>query len=273
MKKAFSIALALGLAAALSMPAGAQEAEPTTVPETVQIEDALDDANALNDQGNRADTGFQGDHGTPVDAGSVSDLVKVWFTHDAETVSVHINTQAAPPASTSTMFEVFSNPNDDWLLGCLRFAVLIPGAYQGQATTYQGPPLAKLIDRCNDEGTNFYNNGVEGEIVIEAGPDVPQQNLGAPGPSGILTATFPRSYSPLLLDGLSITTPFATSKIAVGAEAGGVTTPVTLDNTADGTDYILTPAEEPTTKKPKPPVKKGCSKGSVKAKKNGCKKP
>lgn len=259
MKKAFSVLLAAGLAAALSVPAGAQEAEPTTIPETVQIEDPLNDANGLNDQGNRGDTGFQGDHAGPADAGSVSDILKVWFSNDAETVSVHFQTEVPAPASSSTLFQVYSNGGGDYPLGCLRWAILVPGEYQGQTTTYQGAPKAKLIDRCND-GSNFWDNGIDGEILIETLADE----------TGILTATFPRAYSPLLAEGLSIVKPFAETKSAAGAEAASAfATPLTIDNTVEGSDYALTIEEaEPT----KPPIKKGCSKGSPKAKKKGCKK-
>ena len=269
MKRLLVAGLSLGLAAALSFPAGAQEPEPVTIPETVSIEDPLDDANGINDQGNRADFGFQGDHATPIDAGSVSDVLKVWFSHDAESVSVHFQTQAPAPASTATLFEVFSNVGGDFpVYGCLRFAVLTPGSYQGATTTYQGEPIAKLIDRCND-GSNFWDNGVEGEITITEGPEVPQQNTGAPGPSGILTATFPRSYSPLLADGLSLVKPFFETTVSAGT-VGALVAPVQLDNSIEGADYMLTASE---LEEPKPPVKKGCTKGSSKAKKKGCHKP
>ncbi|MBW3609892.1 MAG: hypothetical protein KY463_16505, partial [Actinobacteria bacterium] len=145
MRKALLIALAMVLTAALSIPAGAQEAEPTVVPEVVNIEDPLNDANFLNDQGNRGNTGFQGDHSSPVDAGSVSDVLKVWFTHDATNVNLHIQTQAPGPATTAILYQMYSNPGGDYSAGCLRWAALIPGV------NYQGEPLIKLVDRCNDE--------------------------------------------------------------------------------------------------------------------------
>lgn len=254
MKKSLALTLALGLAAALSIPAAAQEAEPTTIPEVVQIEDPLNDANGLNDQGNRGTVGFQGDHSTPADAGSVSDILKVWFSHDADNVRVHFLTQAPAPASTAILFQVYSNPGGDFPLGCLRWAGLIPGA------NYVGDPLIKLLDRCNDSGTSLYSNGVEGTHTIEPGPD------GA----GILTLTFPRAYSPLLADNLSITKEFAESRLATGeASAVGFVSAPVIDNTVEGTDYVLT-VHKPA--KPKTPVKKGCNKGSPKAKKKGCKK-
>ena len=254
MKKALTLALSLGLAAALSIPATAQEPAPTPIPETVQIEDPLNDANGLNDQGNRGTTGFQGDHATPADAGSVSDLLKVWFTHDAENIRVHFLTQAMGPASNSLIFNLYSNPGGDFPLGCLRFAALIPGD-----VGYVGDPVIKLIDRCNDEGTSLYNNGVEGTHVWE---ETAEEN-------GLLTLTFPREYSPLLADNLAITKEFVETRVVwgEGSTVGSLSAPQ-LDNTAEGTDYVLTPAEDP-----QPPVKKGCTKGSPKAKKKGCKKP
>jgi hypothetical protein len=244
-------------------PVHAQDAaEPVEIPATVQIDDPVGDANGLNDQGNRADTGFEGDHVTPADAGSVSDIMKVWFTHDAENVSVNIQTEVPAPASTAVFYNVYASPNEDWPLGCLRFAGLIPGEYQGQTTTYQGDPLIKLVDRCNDEGTSVYNNGIEGTHVIAPGPDE----------TGVLTLTFPRSYSPLLLDGLSIAKPFVQTATTFGeGSTVGAFSPIILDNTIDGTDYVLAAAEEPAPVKP--PVKKGCKKGSPKAKKKGCRKP
>lgn len=253
-------AVAALAAIAVALPATAQEAapEPVVIPETVQIDDPLNDANGLNDQGNRADTGFQGDNSTPADGGSVSDILKVWFTNDAENVSVHIQTEVPAPASTGLVYNLYANPNEDWALGCLRFVGLIPGTYQGQTTTYQGEPLIKLVDRCNDEGTNVFNNGVEGAYVVAPGPDG----------TGVLTLTFPRAYSPLLADGLTITKPFVQSATAVGAEGAGFASPVILDNTVDGTDYLITAPEVVE----EPPVKKGCKKGSPKAKKKGCRK-
>ncbi len=257
MRRSFSFLLACALVGSpLALPSSAQEEPPTTVPEVVQIDDPLNDANFLNDQGNRGSTGFQGDHATPADGGSVSDLLKVWFTNDAETVSMHIQTEAAGPATTAIMYEVFSNSGGDFPLGCLRWAALIPGV--SPTSPWQGPPVIKLIDRCNDEGTNLFANGIEGEYKIEELADG----------TGVLTATFPRSYSPLLADGLSIVAPFAESSLAVGADAAGVATPVTVDNTINGTDYVLVVEEPPA----EPPVKKGCKKGSAKAQKKGCKK-
>ena len=100
MKRFFALALTMGLAVALSAPATAQEPAPTVIPEVVNIEDPAGDANYLNGQGASED----GDHSTPADAGSVSDILKVWFTHDADVIRAHILTEAPPPAAASAYF-------------------------------------------------------------------------------------------------------------------------------------------------------------------------
>ena len=250
MRKASTIAIALAVGSALAIPASAQEAPagPTTIPETVQIEDPLGDANGLNDQGNRAQTGFQGDHTTPADAGSVSDMMKVWFSHDETTARVHFLTEAAPPATNSLLFQVYSNPGGDYPQGCLRWAALIPGV------NYVGDPVIKLIDRCNDDGTNFYSNGQEGTFTIET---TAEEN-------GILTLSFPREYSPLLADDLWILSPFAEARVVTGegSTVGNVSAPM-LDNTIEGADYVPPP--------PPTDVTKYCPKKAKK--KKGCRKP
>jgi hypothetical protein len=82
----------------------ASAAKPTPIPKKVQVEDPLGDANFLNDQDTTGTPASgQGDNVGPenTDGGSVSDLLKVWFTNDKKNVSVHILTEAAPPASTT----------------------------------------------------------------------------------------------------------------------------------------------------------------------------
>src|SRR5688572_4602726 len=97
-----SVALIGGVFSAL--PALAQEAPATVVPAVVNIEDAVGDANYINDQGVGAP--LPGDTVLPASAGTVSDILKAWFTSDADTVSAHILTKAAPPASTPLIFHV-----------------------------------------------------------------------------------------------------------------------------------------------------------------------
>ena len=47
---------------------------------------------------------------------------------------------------------------------------------------------------------------------------------------------------------------------------------VVVDNTEDGDDYLLSAQAEPIPDRTAPPWKKGCKKGSPKAKKKGCRK-
>ena len=268
MKRILTLLASLALVASglHILPAAAAEEAPE-IPATVQIEDPADDGNFLNDQGNRGDIGFQGDNATPADGSTVGDMLKVWFTNDAENVSVNFQTQAPGPAATTIVYQAYTNAGEGATgsnaLGCLRWYLLIPGAYSGQATTYQGPPVIKLVDRCNDEGTSVYSNGVEGKYTIAEGPDG----------TGILTATFPRSYSPLLA-GPALTAPFASTSIAAGAEAAGNVSLLMIDNTANGTDYAFVEGGSNTTpsgKNPIPGKKKGCDNG--KGKKRGCEGP
>ncbi|MFP5352516.1 MAG: hypothetical protein ACLGIB_08140 [Actinomycetota bacterium] len=267
MKKIVTLLASLALVASglHLLPAAAAEEAPE-VPAVVQIEDPLNDGNFLNDQGNRDKTGFQGDKATPADGSTVGDLLRVWFTNDSETVSVHFQTEKPGPATTSIAYQAYTNAGEGSAgsnaLGCLRWYGLIPGASNGQSTTYQGPPLIKLVDRCND-GTSVYSNGVEGKHAIVEGPEG----------TGILTLTFPRAYSPILA-GPSLTAPFASTTIVAGAEAVGNTGPLMIDNTANGTDYVMvesnagTPGKTPPGKNPIPGKKKGCDNG--KGKKRGC---
>jgi hypothetical protein len=272
MRKKLSILLAGALVASVFSALPARAA--TTIPDEVQIEDPLNDGNFLNDQGFRADTGFQGNNSTPADASTVGDLLKVWFTHTAKDITIHYQSEKPGPATTSIVYQTFSNPGEGPVaksaVGCLRWVTLVPGV------TYQGKPVVKLIDRCN-EGANIFSNGVAGEYTIEAGPDG----------TGILSVTFPRDYSPLLADDKSIERPFAETRLAAGGETPAATTYTSIpmiDNTKDGIDYKISTGggapSKPEEPKAEPPGKndppgqgnQDCSKIKNKKKKKACKK-
>lgn len=237
MKKCLSIFLAFGLiGSALMAPSVAQEPAPTEVPEVVNIEDPAGDANYLG-----------GDQTTPADL-TVSDILKVWFTHDAENISMHFMTEGPPPSSNASyVFRVNFNPSPDDEIGCLAIEAIVEGP------TYVGEPFGRLRYFCEDkdpieEGTT---------LTVEEGPD------GV----GITTVTFPRSIDPAFADGAVLAAPLGEALNNTGAEGVGRVANPTADDTAAGTDYTITPAEEE-----EPPEKKGCKKGSPKAKKKGCKK-
>lgn len=254
-KRVFSIlaASALVLSGLVAPTASAQ----TAVPPVVNIDDPFGDANTQS-----------GDQVGPADLSSVGDIGKIWFSHTAEDISVHFQTQAPPPATQGLVFQVYASPNDAFPApqGCLRFITIIPGSV---APNYAGPQHVKLVDRCNDAGTSIYNNGVEGEAVIESLGDG----------TGLITMTFPRSYSPLLSDGAVIAQPHGRTDIPVGGPPPTGFVSLRLDDTVLGTDYELTAggpkAEEPKGEPPgkdDPPgkgKKKGCPKGKGK-KKGAC---
>ncbi|MDQ3915809.1 MAG: hypothetical protein M3323_10865 [Actinomycetota bacterium] len=267
-KRTWSILLAAGLVAssfALS-PATAQDA-PVVIPDVVQIDDPKGDANGVNDQDNAYGTPVagEGDHVGPA-GGNATDILKVWFTHTVTEVSLNIQVNGDPSGlAYDTYYRFSSNAGEgpvanDTTRGCLQWIASVNGV----AGAYSGPTEGNLTDKCN------VGTPVLGPLAISKGPDT----------TYVMTITFPRSYSPLLVDGSKLTAPFGVSRIvyANGIPVQGTAAFVTLDNTKRGADYDLTAAggETPKTpdpvkppKKPKPGKAKGCDKG--KGKKKGCK--
>lgn len=241
MKKLLTIALAMMVAGALSIPAGAQEAPATVVPEVVNIEDPSGDGNYLNDQGN----GEVGDNVTPADASTVADILKVWFTHDADVVRAHILTEAPHSANTASayFYRVQVDPGGE--PNCLRLQIATSGPTSPTTTETFG----SLRDLCGD-ADETYTEGITATIEETADGQ------------GIATVTIPRSTHPAFADNLVLAAPTA----HVRNYLGGAATAPQVDTTAPGTDYTMTPIAE------EPPIKKGCKKGSPKAKKKGCKK-
>lgn len=132
MKKALSIAAALGLLLAFSLQA-------TAAPKP-QITDPLGDANFVNDQG--SGDGSFGDV-NPADAGTVSDLTAVTFANDAKNLKVTIETEAAPPAATGIGYRVRTNPDGPGGAYCINIEVYHPGANNALTT-----PVAYAQDTC-----------------------------------------------------------------------------------------------------------------------------
>ena len=246
------------VASGLIAPAGAKQTEepPPTIPETVVLEDPFGDANFLNDQGQSGVTGFQGDNGTPADAGNASDIGKVWFTDDELTISVHFQTELPPPASQGLRYDVNTATGPDSALGCIRFVAFIGGVTQGQSTTWQGADAAKFFDACND-GTNWFDNGVEAELKIATLEDG----------TGVVTITAPKDFSPFVATGQTLSGTTVWSRVLGGMEGVVWTAPAFVDNTKVGADYLIAGPPE-AEEEPKLPA--GCKKG--KGKKKGCKK-
>ena len=239
------------------VPAAAAEEAPE-VPEVVNIEDLVNDANYLNDQGLL--TEFQGDNATPADASTLGDILKVWFTNDATTVSAHIQTQAAIPESgqNAAIFHRVQVDPDGAGETCLWFQ----GGTTGLNNT-QGA-VANLRDTCAgaDEVLG------DGELKMAVGPE----------DTGIITITVPRDLHAALAPGGKLLTPKAETRNYHSTPARSATAPQ-IDNTKPGTDYALSeagatppkpvkPAKPAKPAKPVTPVKNGCDNG--KGKKKGC---
>ena len=236
--------LALVAGALYAVPAAAAE-EPPAVPDVANIEDPYGDANFVG-----------GDQVTPADGGSLSDLGKVWFSHDATNFNAHFLTEGAPgsPTQVGLYFEVKAGEG-----GCLVFEGFSKG------TTYASDNLGRVTDNCNKLERTV------GTFTFGAGP----------GSSGLATITIPRAYSPLFADGATLTAPVAQTRIFAGGEqltpTGYRGAGQRVDDTKPGTDYAVSggtptkpvkPAKPAKPVKPTTPVKNGCDNG--KGKKKGC---
>lgn len=240
MKRIITLVASLALVAGGLSIVPAMAAEPGEIPEVANIEDPYGDANFLG-----------GDQVTPTDGGSLSDIGKVWFTHDESDLNVHVQTEGAPSATmVGLLFEVTAGD-----AGCLVFEGFAKGS------TYPSDNLGRVTDNCNK---------LEREVV--------EFTFEAAGSSGLATITAPRSYSPLFADGAALTAPVAETRIFVGGDqitpSGYRGAGRMVDDTKAGTDYVVTggtpvkPAKPAKPSKPETPVKKGCNKGQ--GKKKGC---
>ncbi|HVF54160.1 MAG TPA: hypothetical protein VNC78_11240 [Actinomycetota bacterium] len=232
-------AAAVMLASVLAASSGAQA---TQIPAEVQVTDPVDDANYLNDQDNAYDTPAQGegDHAGPADVGSATDFMAIWFSHTAETVSLHFQTQAAPlNMVTDTYWRFASNPGTgpkgaDEVRGCLFYVLVINsgGNSGGNAGAWTGPDTTYVEDSCNVGADQF----VEGTFTVEELADG----------SGITTLTYPRSFSPLFADGSKLIGIFGVARtMSIGPGSPGPGAYLTSDTTQRGTDYTITPVGGP----------------------------
>ncbi|MGH2729911.1 MAG: hypothetical protein ACRDJI_04805, partial [Actinomycetota bacterium] len=95
-KKLISVLASAGLVAGALTAAPAAQAAPE-VPAEPNIVDPPGDANYINNNQTQGQSG--NNHTTPADASSLADILAVWFTHDAEKISVHVQTEAPQPSS------------------------------------------------------------------------------------------------------------------------------------------------------------------------------
>lgn len=219
-------ALALLATTAPSVAAQEPPPPPTAPPEVVQIDDPAGDANYVNGQGRGV---IEGDQTTPADL-TVSDVLKVWFTHDVTNISVHIQTEGPPPSSNAAyVYRVLTNPGGDLPDGCLWWEAYVEGP------SYVGASFARLRDQC--EGSD----PIDGTLAVTTLADE----------TGLITVTIPRASHPALADGAIVAAPHVEVRNLTGGEGvGNVTTPI-ADDTKIGTDYTIAPAEDEKRKKKK----------------------
>jgi hypothetical protein len=238
-KRLFSVLVAGALIASVFSALPAQAA--TEVPAVANIEDPAGDAN-----GHSFATGTGG--GLSFRA---ADILKVWFTNDADTISTHIQTNGSVQLESLT-YVVYVDPGvgDD----CMQIRGTSGGNFND--------PFASL----NLSGDCGSGTEVAGEFIQEEGPDE----------TGIHTIKLPRSLNEAFQDGKVLATPNA----LVGQNAQAVSPRVgIIDDTDVGTDYTISgggsaepPAtEEPPAEEPEEKPKKNCKKKKGKAKKK-CKK-
>lgn len=234
MNKRVTSVLAAGAMLAALFSAAPVRAEEVKIPDEANINDPFGDGNYLNDQ---AAPHTVGDNVTPADASTVADLGKIWFAAGKSDLTLYIQTEK--PLGTNApayLYDVYASPGSGSVgsstIGCLRFTALYPGKAQGVDTTYQGPPAAKMLDRCN-VGTSLWSNAQDGEIEI----------LTAGDGSGIIKMTFPdRSFSPLLADGAVISGPAARAANLFGVAGTSASSSLNVDTTGRGTDFTIAPS-------------------------------
>lgn len=225
-----------------AVPARAQ----TEVPAVVQIEDPVGDANYIND-GTTFGAGGGRNNVGPMnqDASSIGDILAVWYTNDATTISVHVQTEAPQPSSGVAYYTEVTSNFDDADNACVMFEFVVA------APTFQRDTYGTVTDNC------AASDPVDGDVLVEEGPDG----------TGIVTLTVPRTANAAFAPGGVLTTPEARMTNATGPlpdalpEVGGLFLiyPV-IDNTEPGTDYAI----QDQTAKPCP---------KKKAKKKKCPKP
>ena len=191
--------------------AAAAAAKPPAQP---QVTDPAGDANLLNDQHNSYVVGgpHVGDVAGPANLDDQADILAVWFTNDAKTITAHIRTTAPPEQGSDLMFTIDTNRTDraDGIHhGCTYFQIFMAEDANGEAWDY-----------C------VTNTRAAGTVAVDSFSDG----------TGHLTITAPRTLVPFL-KGRVLTDPHADSRALVIEQTGHFLG--FLDTTAEGSDYRL----------------------------------
>ena len=209
------------VAVALALTAGAASAAqvsgrggPAATPTKVQITDPAGDANFVNDGATHYNSaGVVPDFGNqagPADASAEADILSVWFTNTASTVTAHLQTEAPPADTTRVAYFVATNPANFGHWGCLLFVLRLNDPAEASSQ------VGYILDNC-DGGERLV--GKHSIVQFVDG-------------TGHISITVPRSASAVLGNGGVISSPVADARLGIG-------TPPVTDDTIRGTDYKL----------------------------------
>lgn len=246
-KRLFSILAAGALIASVFGAAPLKAAPEVPSDEDANIVDQPSDANYHS-------TATGSDAGPSLVA---ADIVKVWFTHDAETISTHIQTAGAAQPPWSLLYRVFVDPGAG--SNCLQIR-----GFTGGAGNPAGEATGSIRDTCDGDTV------IDGEFVQEEGPPVLEDGRA----SGLHTIIMQRDAHPAFSEGAVLATPEAETRHFTVA----VTAPV-VDDTEIGKDYTISggdggdnEAQPPGKNDPPGQGNQKCSKIKNKKKKKECKK-
>lgn len=207
----FPISIALALVAAVAPAAAAAPARVSAKP---QVVDPSGDANLLNDQHNAYLVGgpHTGDVTAPGNVEDQGDILAVWFTNDARTLTAHIQTTAPPAEDAGLVFGVDTNRHyepDGIHHGCTFFQIFLVDGAEGNVWDY-----------C------ITGERVPAEVRVETLTDG----------TGHVTITAPRTFVPFI-KGMVLEEPHADSRMLVIEQTGHYLG--FLDTTAEGSDYRI----------------------------------
>ena len=240
-RKTWSLLLAGALIAGIFSAVPAQAAPE--IPETANIEDPSGDANGHS---------FASGQATPPSL-RAADIIKVWFTHDAENIYTHVLTHGAVQLD-SIQYQIYVDPGVG--TDCLQLRGYTAGTNNDAYSRVFADGDCAAVDERFEEG-----------IVTETNEET----------QGIHTITIPRSSSEYFKDGTVLSIPNAYTR----ANVDGVASAGIVDNTAEGTAYTISPsggstpppaAEPPGKNDPPGQGNQDCAKIKNKKEKKACKK-
>lgn len=201
-------------------PAGAGAPQ---VPSKLLLEDPAGDANYVNDQSLNSE--YFGipearDNVTPADLSEAGDVLGGWITHDRKTVTFHVLTEAALPASEPMHVRIEAVNASSIQSACIVLYISLPGT---NVPTYQGEHLM-MRESCYGQDETRHTFKVS--------------TVALPDGRGILRAKVARSTSLAFSAGQSITDFRVATRNVTGMDDRRLSVPE-IDNTLSAADYPL----------------------------------